>query len=294
MIKNYIFTVTAGRSGQATLYKTLLQHSISCLSGFEEPQINTLFSGFIGQCEHKFRRRFIETNELLGRGKVLTAYNAKDHEFIKKIVNKRLLKINQLAHLYNCDTYFDISKFYARGLYQGFNSILDKYSVILLIRDPLLNMVSFLNRGKNFYLDNNSPSADANLLKMEMDELEKGELYLWAWCEMILRFKKIIKSKKISKSYILKSEDLNSPSKISKMFNFLNIKHSKITHIEKQNTNLALGFLETRVGINDIKTLENFIRKIPKLEKKNLYEIEKSLQFHKLNFSKMKEYQKNV
>ena len=88
MIKNYIFTVTAGRSGQATLHKILLQHSKSCLSAFEEPQINTIFSGFIGQLEHNFRRKFIETDELLGRGKVLTAYNTNNYQYIKKVVYK--------------------------------------------------------------------------------------------------------------------------------------------------------------------------------------------------------------
>ena len=51
MIKNYIFTVTAGRSGQATLHKILLQHAQSCLSGFEEPQIRTAFKGMLGHLE---------------------------------------------------------------------------------------------------------------------------------------------------------------------------------------------------------------------------------------------------
>lgn len=283
MIKNYIFTVTAGRSGQATLHKILLQHAQSCLSGFEEPQIRTAFKGMLGHLEYKFRRQFIETHELLGRGKVFTAYNNKNYEYIEKVVHKRLLRIRKLAEENHYDTYFDISKFYARGLYQGFNSILDKFSVVLLVRDPLLNMISFLNRRKNFYLDNCSPKAQVNLLKLDFDQLEKGELYLWAWCEMILRFKKIIKSEKIIKNYVLKSEDLCSSEKISKMLNFLNIEHSKINNIKRQNTNLASGFSSTEVKKKDLEVLENFIRKIPKLEKKELRELERSLDFHKFN-----------
>ena len=52
----------------------------------------------------------------------------------------------------NSNVYFDVSKFYARGLYLGFNSLLENYSVVFLVRDPLMNMKSFLNRKKIFYL----------------------------------------------------------------------------------------------------------------------------------------------
>ena len=48
----------------------------------------------------------------------------------------------------NSNVYFDVSKFYARGLYLGFNSLLKNYSVVFLVRDPLMNMKSFLNRKK--------------------------------------------------------------------------------------------------------------------------------------------------
>ena len=36
----------------------------------------------------------------------------------------------------NSSVYFDVSKFYARGLHLGFNSLLKNYSVVLLARDP--------------------------------------------------------------------------------------------------------------------------------------------------------------
>ena len=40
----------------------------------------------------------------------------------------------------------------------------------------LLNMRSFLNRNKNFFLDNDSPNSENNLLKLNVSELSKGEL----------------------------------------------------------------------------------------------------------------------
>ena len=67
MNKNYIFTVTNGRSGQATLFKVLQENAINCVVAFEEPSIRPIFPFFIGDLE-KIRRRFLETNELLGQG----------------------------------------------------------------------------------------------------------------------------------------------------------------------------------------------------------------------------------
>ena len=70
MIKNYIFTITTGRSGQMTLYDILLNYSLNCLSEFESPTLyKNLFSGKMGFLEKKFRRKFIDTDELLGRKK---------------------------------------------------------------------------------------------------------------------------------------------------------------------------------------------------------------------------------
>ena len=130
MINNYIFTVTNGRSGQATLNKYLELYAINCLSAFEEPNITTILPGVLGNIEKKIRRKYFETNELLGRGKVLRAYQDKIFEYIKKIAYIRLKKINIDANKANAFTYFDISKFYVRGLYKGFNSILKNFNLV--------------------------------------------------------------------------------------------------------------------------------------------------------------------
>ena len=117
---NYIFTVTNGRSGQATLFKVLKEYSNNCLSEFEAPHINPIFPWLIGDLEKKFRRRYVETNELLGRGKVIEAYEEKNYEYIERVSRKRLFKINKQLNRKKANCYFDISKFYIRGLYKGF------------------------------------------------------------------------------------------------------------------------------------------------------------------------------
>ncbi len=285
MLDNYIFTVTAGRSGQATLHNLLMKYSKSCISAFEGPRVDdTTFSGFFGRVERGFRRQFFETNELLGRGKVLVAYKQLNYNYIESIAKKRISLIEKQASEQKINTYFDISKFYARGLYVGFNKILESFSVVLLVRDPLLNMRSFLNRDKNFFLDNNSPNSENNILKLEFSDLSKGELYLWAWSEMLLRYKKIIKSKKVKKYQIINTNDLLYPEKMSKLLKNLNVEHKNFNQIEKKNTNKYHdGLTETNISIEDIELLDRFVSRIPLKYKIDLQHLRDSLDFHKMN-----------
>lgn len=263
MKKNFIFTVTNGRTGQATLHKILKKFTLNCYSEFEAPNINIILPFFLGDIEKKIRRKFIETNELLGRGKVITAYENNDVGYIKKITKRRLASIEKKMDSLRVDYYFDVSKYYIRGLYKGFNSMLNSISLVFLVRDPLLNMKSFYNRNKNFFLDNSSPSAVSNLLRIDIKDLSKKELYLWAWAEIFLRYKKISKSNNISRSIIFKTEDLHSPEKIKKLFNFLNIKHTIINATKKINTNAELGITNTIIEKDDLILLKSFIKKIP-------------------------------
>ena len=288
MINNYIFTVTAGRSGQATLYYILQKYSQCCLSSFEAPSINTKFSGMLGNIERKFRRSFIETNELLGRGKILTAYSESKNEYIEKIVKKRLLKIEKQSSQIKADTYFDISKFYARGLHIGFNKILNEYSLVFLVRDPLLNMRSYLNRNKNFLLDNSLPEAKNNILKMNSSDFSRGEFYLWSWTEILLRYNKMSNCKKVKKSLHIKNDDLMDPNKISKILSILNIKHKPIEKIEKKNTNVETGLLPTKLYKNDVLLLKKFISRIPSKHLSDLNYLKDSLNTHEQNIEKYK------
>ena len=43
----------------------------------------------------------------------------------------------------NAESYFDVSKYYVRGLNKGFNNLLETVSRVFLVRDPLVNMKSF-------------------------------------------------------------------------------------------------------------------------------------------------------
>ncbi len=277
MVKNFIFTVTTGRAGQKTLYNILQEYSIDCLSEFEAPSFKQSLPFFFGDIERKIRRKFFETDELLGRGKVLIAYNKGDYEYIEKIAKKRLKVIEDRMEKEKILNYFDISKFYIRGLYKGFNKIINAYSVVFLVRDPLFNMKSFHNRNKNFFLDNSSPTEECNLLRIKLSDLSKKELYFWAWSEIFLRYKKLSQSKKVLKSIIFRTEDLIHAKKVENLLKYLGINFNSIKKIQKKNTNYSSGFLNTKVSKEDILLLENFIDKIPSKEIELIKELKLSI-----------------
>jgi len=88
--KRYIFTVTAGRSGQETLTNILNNCVSDTCALFEAPAIDTVLKGRFSNVEHKIRRKYFETNELLGRGRVLSAYDNNNITFINKIASIRI------------------------------------------------------------------------------------------------------------------------------------------------------------------------------------------------------------
>ena len=63
METRYIFTVTAGRSGRASLTGLPARHVPGCHAAFEEPSPRLHLPGALGDLERHFRRRFVETHE---------------------------------------------------------------------------------------------------------------------------------------------------------------------------------------------------------------------------------------
>ncbi len=259
MTDRYIFTVTAGRSGQSSLTHLLNTHVDNCYAAFEEPAPKLHLIGFLRDFERRFRRQFVETHELLGRGKVLSAFENGDETYLDLIAAKRLRLIDRKG----VGIHVDVSKYFARGLHRAFCRACPDLSLILLVRDPVLNMRSFLNRGKSFTLDNNMPDASSNHLRLPCDDFAKGELYLWAWCEMYLRYLSLIEEFGIQTSAIIRTEDLNDADTLNAHFSALGLPHSPVNKIKPRNTNAEQGKGETVVATEDIELFENFLKRLP-------------------------------
>ncbi|MEQ8667350.1 MAG: hypothetical protein RIC16_16645 [Rhodospirillales bacterium] len=259
MTERYIFTVATGRCGQSSLTHLLNTHVEGCYAAFEEPSPKLRFKGALRDLERHFRRRFIETHELLGRGKVLTAFENGDEAYLDRIAAKRL----RLIDAKGARIHVDVSKYFARGLHKSFARACPGMGLILLVRDPVLNMRSFLNRNKRFTLDNNMPDARSNLLRMSHDDFEKGEFYLWAWCEMYLRYLALLDEFDIGARAIIRTEDLNDAERMNAHFDDLALEHSPVVTVAPRNTNEQQGKGATAAASADVDLFLRFRERLP-------------------------------
>ena len=260
---SYFFTVVAGRSGQATLTEILRRHVPGCFPAFEAPSPSLLLPGRLGQWEHRIRRRFVETNELLGRGKVLGAFERGDVDYLESIARKRVAMIRRDLSRSGAKTYFDVSKFFARGLHVGFRRVLPEIGLLRLVRDPVANMRSFLNRSKNFGLDNSMPDAASNILRLDSRDMVPGELYLWAWCEIYLRFDRMVDEGGVLRSAELRTEMLDDPAHVETALRALGLDFTPVAPVGHLNTNIGQGFRETRIDADSVATFERYMTRLP-------------------------------
>ncbi len=257
--QTFIFVVSAGRSGQSNFSQLLAQAYPTSYVAFEEPQLRYILPNFLNWPERKFRRAFIETDELLGRGRVLTAFSQNDRPLLELYGLKKFNWLRNKMSNQGCDICFEVNKHFLHGLHVGMESVIrPNHQVVHLVRDPLLNMRSYLNRNKNFYLDNGAPDCEFNEIKLDPSLLTKGQHYLHAWCECYLRANRFAEKHKINKHTLL-TQDLTDMKKMNIFFKKLCLPHEIIKPVEKTNTNQEQGFGETQLRDQDISDALNFL-----------------------------------
>jgi hypothetical protein len=263
MPERFIFTAATGRCGQASFAELIRRHVPDAYAAFEEPHARTKLPGVLGDLERHFRRRFVETDELLGRGRVLEAYVSGDDDYIERVAARRLEMARRWLQRAGKSIYVDVSKFYARGLHIGFARIVPKFALALLVRDPIENMRSFLNRDKSFFKDNPPLDSPRNLLRLDAAKLEKGELYLWAWCEMYLRFLALRESAQVTHSVVIRTKELERPERVASIFEALALDHTPVAALPALNTNAEAGRGATRITADDVRLFERFRDRLP-------------------------------
>jgi hypothetical protein len=260
----FVFTVCAGRSGQVSFGNLVNDSCPDALAMVEAPIAdNNMFNGRLGRLEKLLRRKFIHTHELLGRGKIIPAFEEYDDDYITRIARQRLTMAGRDCRKANRKVYVDISKFFARGLHVGFLELVPRFSLVLLVRDPVLNMRSFLNRGKDFYLDNNHLECKRNILQLRSSDLTKPELYLWAWFEQYLRAEEISQTNNVHSYTTIRNTDLTQPDVMAGHLGKLGLEYTEICAPVRSNTNVSRGFSGTTLIDDDVRVFNNFLQNIP-------------------------------
>jgi hypothetical protein len=255
----FVFTISPGRSGQASLAAHLERCLEDTFVAFEEPQVRPILPGVLGDVERGFRRRFVETHELLGRGGVLRAFERGDDAALRRFARARHDWLMRRMRRRGAVHYVDISKHFLHGLHvHALDFIEADVRAIRLIRDPILNMRSYLNRRKNLRLDYSPPDAAANELRLAPAGLSPGEVYLHAWAETYLRGARLVAEHGLPEPIDLATEQLSDTAVLTAFLARLGIPHRAQPALPPQNTNLQGGYGQTQIGQADIDTFWRF------------------------------------
>ncbi len=259
MTPRFIFTISPGRSGQASLAAYLTDALQDTFVAFEEPQVAPMLAGPFGHLERRFRRRFVETHELLGRGRVLNAFDTGDREALLRFSRSRHDWLDRQMRRRGAIHYVDISKHFLHGLHVYALDFIDaEVSMIRLIRDPVANMRSYLNRRKRLALDYGPPNSPANELQLDPGGLSEGEMYLHAWSETYLRGSRFVEEHGLPQPLDLKTETLSDDGTMSDFVSRLGIPHRRVKALPPQNTNNGSGYGRTQVSQTDIDVFNRF------------------------------------
>ncbi|WP_370153362.1 hypothetical protein [Ferrovibrio sp.] len=257
----YIFTVTPGRSGQATLSDLVSRCCPGVAAAFEEPQIRTALPGVAGDLVRRFRRRFVETHELLGRGRVLRGFAAGDETLLERYGRARFDWIE--GYRGAAPVYFDISKYFIRGLHRPLTRLAGRPQLVFLVRDPVANMRSFVNRRKNFFLDNNAPADAANAWPDPEAAGRPEELYFWSWLEVYLRGLLLVEEFGLAPPRIIWNTDLADPAAMTEHFRGLGLDCDGVAAGPALNTNESRGLAQTRVTPADTAAFARWRSRVP-------------------------------
>lgn len=262
--ENLIFTACTGRCGQFSLVEYLNVFGKSCLAEAEPPDLIYPNHWPLGNWLRDVQRRWIVTDEDLGRGRALAWYDEDHRQPLEDLLRRRLKRISRLSLRASARTYVEVSKFFLRSYCDVIADARPDVGVILLRRDPLANAKSFSNRGKNFRLDGLMPDFRKACLRMDVELFSPFQLYLWQWVEIELRFQRFVESKRINRRYIFHTENLNSPRHIKDLFDYFEIDLVKpILRLEPLNTNQSKGRERTNLSNVDLDEFDHFYGMLP-------------------------------
>ena len=262
--ENLIFTACTGRCGQFSLVEYLNVFGKACFAEAEPPDLIYPNHWPLGNWLRHVQRRWIVTDEDLGRGKALVWHDEDRREPLAKLARQRIKRLLRLCRRAKARTYVEVSKFFIRSYCDAVAELRPDIGMILLRRDPLANAKSFSNRGKNFRLDGVMPDFRKACLPMNAGVLSPFQLYLWQWAEIELRFQRFIDVNRIGRHYVLHTEDLNSPQRLKELFDYFSIDCIEpIVRLDPRNTNESKGRERTTVTSADLDEFDRFYDMLP-------------------------------
>ena len=261
-----IYTATTGRSGTTSLAHIVNEYGKRCVAEHEPPDLvlrqighraffrrrgwlgNTSRVAMIGRA---FQRRFLVTNEMMGRGKALKWYDSGDEQNLLRLARKRHRRATRFSR-FGVDHYLESSQFFIRTFCDQAIRVNPNLGLIKLTRDPLENARSLANRKRSLFDHALPPDRKSNIFRVEdWQSLSPFQIFLVQWVEQQLRFHRFVETHEVQRLFSIRTEELGSAERIKAMFDFFGIEHLPIGHLPTSNTNTRSGYAETKIGKSD-------------------------------------------
>jgi FkbM family methyltransferase len=247
-----IFTATTGRAGSHNLAEVFNRYGKHCLAEHEPPQLLLQQLGqrppfcALGWFGHEsrlarlgrdFQRRYIVTDELLGRGQALEWYDRDETEKLARLAARKLRHIQRIERK-GYRHYIESSQYFLRTHCDGLAALIPDLAVIKLTREPLGTAKSYANRKKAMFVQSLPPDRPGNLFRIEdWQGLSPFQLYLHLWIETELRYRVFIERWAIDRRFEIEVHELLDPKRVQAMFDYFGVEHGEIETLNRTNVN---------------------------------------------------------
>jgi len=274
-----IFTAVAGRSGTTSLAYLLNTYGISTICEHEPPdlllrqlartQMFRRMNWFTSNPRlldfgRGFQRRYIVTNEMLGRGKALEYSDKNDTQKLGKLVDKRLARLRRFSRK-SFQHYVESSQLFLRTFADETVRRVPDLGIIKLTRDPLKNARSLANRNRPLFQRALPPDRPSNLFRIEKwQQMSAFQLSLVQWIETQLRYQAFVDKNPAQRVFEIATEELSNRDRVAEMFAFFGMEHRPLTDLAPRNTNAEVNLPETSVTEQDVKEYHEVLELLPK------------------------------
>lgn len=276
---NPVFTVTTGRTGSDFLSATINRYGIGCLAEHEPPALllrrlgeRQFFrrrgwlepAGRLASLGRNFQRRYLFTDEQLGRGQVFDwIETGKTDELQRATVEWRLRRLAKFRRR-GIRHYIECSQFFIRGYARPLLRALPGAGLIRLTRDPLSMARSYANRGKDPFLNMPQPHRRQNRLRLDdWRDLDAFRIYCWIWLETERRYEDLLLAFPDIRRFEIDTTQLSDPEILSQLFACFGIEHQPLVDLAPTNTNIGRRLPATETGPADKQAFFDLLDRLP-------------------------------
>ena len=274
-----VFTVTVGRSGSDFIVGAVNQYALNAFAEHEPPALLLQRLGQrrffrernllqptapLASLGRGLQRRFLFTDAMLGRGPAFDWMEDGDWDSLRGVAARKVRRIRRFERR-GWDVYLESSHYFIRTQAEVLHEQFPDLELLKLTRDPLRTARSLANRPAAPFLTGPPPDRRQNIFRIAdwQGRLSLFQIYLHRWLETELRFHRFVEQRGIAHVCHVRTEHLQDPAELQRIFETFGIRHRPFGTIRKSNTNRAGRNPDTRVGEGELAEYRQLLALLP-------------------------------